>query len=286
MVENNIVPHTASFSERITLFDTSLPPSRKAQPLILKLSPHSVGMFRECRQRYKFHYIDKLGDAFFRAKPYFTMGNHIHATLRDFFAILPVEARTMQTTEELLRRNWRHCRFGFKNEEDEKRWGKKALAQLERFMSEQDVTAQPFMLEEPLEVELTPGVILRGKVDRVDKEPDGSLHLIDYKTGNLPERIDWLQLHLYALMLSRKPGLPIGKASFYYLSSGVSRTIELNVDELDRAAWELFITAKEIMAEKAFHPNPGQPCKRCDFKSICPKNGYSSSSTKGSPTLF
>jgi len=227
-------------------------------------------MFRECRQRYKFHYIDRLGAQYYRAKPYFTMGNHVHATLREFLSCVPIEMRNAKTSEELLRKNWRRSRIGFKNSEDERRWAKKALSQLECFVAEQDITIQPFMVETLLEAEITSRVILRGRMDRVDREADGSLHIIDYKTGNMPEEMDWSQLYLYALILTRKLSYTVRKASFHYLSPGVIRTIDIVPEALEQATWDFLVTAKDISSEKSFRPSLGLECKRCDFRAICP----------------
>ena len=243
---------------------------KKDDPPPLKLSPHSTMMFRECKQQYKFHYIDKLSTQFFRSKPYLTMGNHVHATLRDLFSVVPPETRTKETTEKLLRHNWQKCRIGFKDEEDERRWGEKAMAQLECFLLQSDSSTLPYMVEETIEVDITPGVILRGRIDRVDKETDGSLHIIDYKTGNPSEQTDWGQLYLYALMLSRSGPFPVKKASLYYLSTGDVRTKWLAQDEVEQATWDLLVTAKEIRTESLFTATPGSTCRRCDFISVCP----------------
>jgi RecB family exonuclease len=40
------------------------------------------------------------------------------------------------------------------------------------------------MIEEMIEAEISTSLILRGRIKLVDKEPDGTLHIIDYKTGN------------------------------------------------------------------------------------------------------
>lgn len=257
-------------SDSVQFFTVPLYAPRKVEFPPLKLSPHSVVTFRECKQHYKFYYIDKLRDQYFRAKPYFTMGNHVHATLREFLSRTPIELRTPKTIKELLRRNWRQCRIGFKNKEDEKRWAQKALAQLERFVEEQDVAVQPLMVETSLEAQITPQVILRGRVDRVDTEADGSLHIIDYKTGNMPEEMDWSQLHLYALILTRKLPYQVSKASFHYLSAGAVQTAEILPEVIEQTAWDLLVTAKDISTEKSFQPTPGAACKRCDFRPICP----------------
>ncbi|MDY6834789.1 MAG: PD-(D/E)XK nuclease family protein [Chloroflexota bacterium] len=265
-----MIGKSGSGSGRVRFYAFPVYGLKKDDPPPLKLSPHSTMMFRECRQQYKFHYIDKLGAQFFRSKPYLTMGNHVHATLRDLFSMVPPEDRTKETTEKLLRHNWQKCRIGFKNEEDERRWGEKAMAQLECFLLQSDSSAIPYMVEKTIEVEITPGVILRGRIDRVDKETDGSLHIIDYKTGNPPEQVDWEQLYLYALMLSRRGSFTVKKASLYYLATGEVCTTLLDQDEIEQATWDLLVTAKEIRTERFFFATPGSGCRRCDFVSVCP----------------
>ena len=146
----------------------------------LYLSPSSIAVFKQCHQRYKFLHIDKLGDQYGKPRPYFTMGNHVHATLRDFLSLQPIGLRTEVTIEELLRRNWQRYRLGFRDRHDELRWAEKALAQLRTFVCTQDVNVQPIMIEASMGAEISAGLVLRGRVDRVDRQPDGSLHIIDY----------------------------------------------------------------------------------------------------------
>jgi putative RecB family exonuclease len=180
---------------------------------LLHLSPTSIAAFEQCRQRYKFLYLDKLGDKYGKPRPYFTMANHVHATLKDFLSIQPVELRTIANAEEVLHKNWQRYRLGFRDRNDELRWAKKALDQLWAFINTQDMGARPLIMEEMVEAEISTGLILRGRIDRVDKQPDGTLHIIDYKTGNLSGKIDWEQLELHALILSKRQPWPVNKIS-------------------------------------------------------------------------
>ena len=47
-------------------------------------------------------------------------------------------------------------------------------------------------MEELVKAEVRAGLFLRGRIGRVDREPDGSLYLIDYKTGNAAARLSSL----------------------------------------------------------------------------------------------
>jgi len=243
---------------------------KKAMLPVLRLSPHSIALFRQCRLQYKFHCIDRLGEKYGKARPYYTMANHVHATLHDLLSLVPVQNRTLETAERLLEKNWRRYRVGFRNRADEKRWAQRALEEIRRFIAEQDVSITPMMLEKPIEAGITQGLILRARVDRVDRQPDETLHVIDYKTGILPEEIDWTQLEVNALILSRAGHHPVGKMSYLYLLSGIMHTKELDRKALDETAWELLRVAGEIRKEKDYPPRPGAACAGCDFTVICP----------------
>ncbi len=237
----------------------------------LHASPTSILTFRECRQRYKFLYIDKLGDKYGRARPYFTMGNHVHSTLKDFLSLQPVEKRTTTAIENLLQHNWRRYRIGFRDENDETRWAEKALAQLRAFVAGHDPTVQPLMMEEFMEAEISPGVVLRGRIDRLDRERDGSLHIIDYKTGKVPRDTDWTQLELHALIASKRLPRPVSKISYLYLGPSLMQSAAVSMEALHRVHWDVLNEAKNIRGERQFRPGPGLWCRNCDFISICPR---------------
>ena len=62
--------------------------------------------------------------------------------------------------------------------------------------------------------------LLRGRVDRVDRHPDGSYELIDYKTGRArtPSQLkDDIQLSLYQLGARESWRLESSRQSYYYV---------------------------------------------------------------------
>ena len=103
---------------------------------MFKASSFKLNMFRQCPRQYKFHYIDELKAVYAKPRPYFTMGDHIHAALKDVLSIIPVEERNVSRLESLLREKWRRNRSGFKDLDDEKMWGEKALNQMRWFAQE------------------------------------------------------------------------------------------------------------------------------------------------------
>ena len=257
---------------------------RQTKLVTLALSPTAAATFRQCRQLYKFLYIDRLGDQYSRPRPYFTMANHVHDTLRDFLKLWPPDLRTPSAVEEIFWKNWQRYRAGFRNAADEKRWAGKALAQLRAFVSNQDVTSKPLMMEEFLEAEITPGLLLRGRLDRVDQEPGGSLHIIDYKTGNVPPQIDWTQLRMHALILSHCQRLPVRRLSYLYLGPSVVESLEISASDLKATRWEVMALARKVRLERQYLPGPSPRCGGCDFNPICPRTQpieSSSAATQG-----
>ena len=238
---------------------------------MFEASPFKLNMFLQCPKQYMFQYIDRIGDVYRKPRPYFTMGDHVHAALKDFLSLVPVSERTPSKLEALLREKWQRNRKGFNDREDEKKWGEKALNQLRWFVKNQDISVTPLMIENYHKVELTPNVFLGGRIDRVDKEADGSLHIIDYKTGKMPDEINRVQLHIYALILSKKQGLPLRKASYLYLDAGKARTIELTTAELAQASSYVIDTIDRICMEKEYAATPNNYCWNCDFLEICPR---------------
>jgi len=237
---------------------------------MFEASPFSLNMFQQCPRQYKFQYIDHLGDIYRKSRPYFTMGDHVHATLKDFLSVTPVSERNMAKLEDLLREKWRRYRKGFNDRTDEKKWGEKALKQLRWFARTQDISVIPFMIEDYHSAALTDTILLKGKIDRVDKEADDSLHIIDYKTGKMPAEINQIQLHIYALILSKKQDLPLKKASYFYLDVGKLRTIELTTADLAQAASYVIELVDRIRIETEYPATPNIYCWNCDFLEICP----------------
>ena len=197
------------------------------------------------------------------------MGQHVHATLADFLSIVPIENRTQETVEKLLNEKWAENREGFKDSEEEKKWRGKALDQLRSFVKTQRVDIKPLKVEGFHEAPITEDLILMGKIDRFDLLDNGSIHIIDYKTGNVPEKQDDFQLLLYVLILSRTLTYSVSKVSYLYLADGVWHTFTITDDAIQDAKSKALEVAKQINQERDYPEVAGPLCKFCDFLEIC-----------------
>ena len=65
---------------------------------------------------------------------------------------------------------------------------------------------------------------MAGRIDRIDRRPDGSVAIVDYKTGKARDQEDAdesLQLSLYAIAAAEKWGYKVGALIFHNLEENV-----------------------------------------------------------------
>jgi ATP-dependent helicase/nuclease subunit B len=136
------------------------------------------------------------------------------------------------------------------------------------------------------DIAVAPPVRLRGKIDRIDRDVDGSrLRVLDYKTGRFKKRLkdddfargEALQLALYLLAAEKLfPGKRVESARYLYFTlRGGYRTAVFSRDALtDRQPElnQLLQTVADMVRDGVFAqyaPTKNDPCRACDFRPIC-----------------
>lgn len=110
----------------------------------------------------------------------------------------------------------------------------------ETFKNSQWATRVPAELEVPIETRVA-DVVVRGRIDAVFRDADGSWDLIDWKTGKVPGKqqlaVRGVQLAVYRLAWSRLKEVPLDqvRAAFYYVGQDkLIRPVDLaGQDELE-----------------------------------------------------
>ena len=235
-----------------------------------RVSPLKVRVFAQCRLRYRYQYIDKdEGRARPRLRPADTAGSLVHRVLCDFYSKLPPEEHTKEALVGMFEEGWAALAPSYHRVPGVEKHREASLHQLANYVENFDWQAQPFMVEPYFQVEIEPGVLLFGRVDRLDEEPDGTLHIIDYKTGSMPGDIDPGQLAFYAILVEARLGRSVSKASFWYLDDGSRWTTAFGEDDKRRARDELVQTIREMEEVTEFPGTIGPHCPDCPYFKPC-----------------
>jgi DNA helicase-2/ATP-dependent DNA helicase PcrA len=172
----------------------------------------------------------------------------------------------------LLETGWR--RGGFGDSEEERQLRGKAASALTRYHERfRDEQAEPVWFERQFTFKLGPH-LLRGRVDRVDRLPDGEYELIDYKTGRpktAAQLSEDVQLSLYAVGAREAWRLEASRQAYYYLLD--DQKVEVPADDGDRAEWvqEVAMEVAEGILSQGFEPTPSfAACSMCDYRLVCP----------------
>jgi DNA helicase-2/ATP-dependent DNA helicase PcrA len=170
--------------------------------------------------------------------------------------------------------------IGFSSKDEEKTRYEDGKRILRGFL-EFDVSrkAEVVDIEKQFNFNLVPDLRIGGRIDRIDRLPSGHLEIIDYKTGQLPERKELetgtkgLQLSIYALAATNKDvlGADLAKLifSFHYLEAGERISIERTEDDL-REAKATILEVREQIEHSDFECSNSRVCQLgCDYKLFC-----------------
>ncbi|HZA83115.1 MAG TPA: PD-(D/E)XK nuclease family protein, partial [Actinomycetes bacterium] len=119
-------------------------------------------------------------------------------------------------------------------------------------------------------------VVLKGRLDRLDPDPDGGrgLVVIDYKTGRRPvsqEAADADEaLTIYAALVERRLGRPVTRMVLDYVVAGTEVVTERPPEVLRRRLGDILATAATLKADTEYVPRTGPWCAGCDLLRRCP----------------
>src|ERR1700683_311774 len=153
------------------------------------LTPSKVTAFTNCPMAFRFSQIERLPEP---PSPHAVKGTLVHAALEGLIWNHPAGARSAGAAASEMERAWveiqedeEFTQLGLGPEE-----GGAVLADarqlVENYLTLEDPNeVHAVGVELGVEMHLD-GMCLRGKIDRLDRAPDGSLVVVDYKTGRAP----------------------------------------------------------------------------------------------------
>ena len=231
----------------------------------LVLSASDIDTYRACPLRYKLGRVLKIPSA---QTLHQRFGIAVHQVLERYHTS---EHTTVEQMMELLESCWR--RGGFGDSDRERELHLKARAALVLYHRRLEAhEAEPVWFERSFSFKLGPHH-LRGRVDRVDKLPDGNYEMIDYKTGRprtVEQLTDDVQLSLYAVGARESWQVEAERLSYYYVLDDLKVPVpsaEMDPDWIARVVAEV---GEAIMAQR-FEPTPSPGvCGLCDYRIACP----------------
>ncbi len=236
----------------------------------VRLSFSRMDAYRNCPRKFRYAYIDRIPGV---GSPALSLGSSIHDALEHFYdRKLP----TPPSEEELLGflfDAWDSSGFEQLDREEQVQFYRHAQDVLRRYHRRAVADYRlPVATEVWFELAFDDAVVV-GAIDRIDRDEDGSLHVIDYKTNRRAQpraRVAGsLQLAIYALACEDLYGDLPASVALDFVVAGVVVRVGLDEIDLDAAREAVATTAAGVRAGQ-FDPTPNRLCDWCDYRSLCP----------------
>ncbi len=257
--------------------------------MIKNLSPSRASQFKTCPQQFKYANVDKLKEPTNEVQ---AKGTTVHQALEDLFD-LPQDERSIEKLHDLFRDAWTKVRGTdehhnlFSSVEEERDWGIDGLKLLNNYMTIEDPTTfNPLERERWVRGSIE-DLNLRGILDRMDRNRNGELIIVDYKSGKAPmakyKEPRFFALKLYALLIKEELGEMPAELKLIYLKNSTIHTLKINEEDLNtarREILEIWTNIKKAYKENKFPAVKNNLCDWCYYKPICPEFNENPPSTE------
>lgn len=235
-----------------------------------RLSASAVDNYERCGLRFKLDRDWRIAERPAAAMQY---GAAIHRVLKTYFD--SVQLGRPKIDDELIalfRQDLVDA--GIQEAYQREIYEEQGIEQLRAFLDAARALPAPEVLhtEQPFEIHVGETVV-SGRIDRIDRRPDGTVAIVDYKTGKARDQQDAdesLQLSLYAMAAREKWGYEVGALIFYNVGENVPVITVRNEAQL-LAARQRVESAAQNIAGGLFKAKPGVHCNYCAYRSLCPE---------------
>jgi len=244
-------------------------------------TPTRLATWQDCPRRYRLTYLDRPSPPKGPPWAHSSVGAAVHTALARWWS-LPIAERTAARGGRLLHRAW--VSQGFRDAAQEVAVRDRAVVWVEDYLAGVDPGREPVGVERTVATP-TARLVLSGRVDRIDADDDGSLTVVDYKTGRRPpqeaDARSSLALALYAVAAARTLRRPCARVELHHLPTGTVVAAEHAPQGLERKVAEAESIAVDAARAQAAHRDgragddtfpavPSRLCSWCDFRRHCP----------------
>jgi len=244
--------------------------------------------FTECPRKYEYRYVNRVPEPFDTIEAF--LGRAVHRVLAWIYQARedgnsPDESAALERFDHewagatapsvrVIRRN--------DSVESRREEGRQMLSDHYRVVFLND-RRRTLGIEESFQVALADGSRYTGVIDRLARDPDDTLHVIDYKTTARPPSVhgeaQTLQIRSYgmgSLMLREASTV---RLSYQYVRNGAEYTEVLDRSSAERTAGVLVDRIESVQRATEFPSRPSALCGWCGYREDCSDSGYSSPAT-------
>ena len=252
-------------------------------PGSLSLSASKITTYQRCPLQFKYRYVLHVPE---RPAMPLDKGRIVHKALEDLGrgqvgaedAIRAAQDEMDEVRCSHTERDYKHARPTLET----------AIRNYVTWEAASPVRPQKIEVEEKFETTIG-GVRYTGKIDRVESYPDGTYHIVDFKTGSSnitiksikEDRADHTlrdpQACIYAHAAGEKYGSLPTKFAFVYVEQGSRRNgctireYDIDGESLENGIKSIEECTQNILNEEFGAKPDGQTCRRCPYRPICPE---------------
>lgn len=254
------------------------------------ITASKVTSFKECGLAFRLSVIDRIPQP---QTPWTIRGSLAHAVLERMYFYLEPAQRTRAAALDLVDQIWAEpCTATLIENLRSSNTPSNSYGNL--YNDTKSLVLKDFEAENPMEVDAIAtelrleaklgDTVLRGVIDRLDRNRDGTLTVTDYKTGKIPaqdqENERLTGVYFYALLCEQVLGERPATVQLIYLKDA-TRIISTPTEQVLRgltsktkAVWKAVCNACE---NDDFRPRPSRLCRFCCYQELCPAQGGSMS---------
>lgn len=165
----------------------------------------------------------------------------------------------------------RHLHLPFANPRLMEQMEKKSKYILDKYLNENTALFDKIQYaEQAIEIKLSEGVIVHGRIDLIRRTDTNEVSIIDFKSTDRAqeENVTRQQLHIYAMGYQQLTGDKADLVEIYNLDEGAGATVRELVDDsmIEHTRHAIIAAGTEIRANRLCRVGR---CTGCDFQGIC-----------------